>query len=63
MITPAEYDYLEKRWAEVHRELKAIQKKEKALCKELNAIEKKLKEPIDNSGKMWYTKDNQKERK
>jgi predicted transcriptional regulator len=52
MITPAEYDYLEKRWAEVHRELQAIQKKEKALCKELNAIEKKLKEPIDNSGKV-----------
>lgn len=52
MITPAEYDYLEKRWAEVYRELKAIQKKEKALCKELNTIEKKLKEPIDNSGKM-----------
>ena len=52
MITPADYDYLEKRWAEVHRELKAIQKKEKALSKELNAIEKKLKEPIDNSGKM-----------
>ena len=52
MITPAEYDYLEKRWTEVYRELKAIQKKEKALCKELNAIEKKLKEPIDNSGKM-----------
>ena len=52
MITPAEYDYLEKRWAKDHRELKAIQKKEKALSKELNAIEKKLKEPIDNSGKM-----------
>lgn len=43
MITSAEYDYLEKRRAEVHRELKVIQKKEKALCKELNAIEKKIK--------------------
>ena len=52
MITPAEYDYLEKRWAEVHRQLREVQKQEKALHKELNKIEKKLKEPIDNSGKM-----------
>lgn len=47
MITPAEYEYLEKRWAEVHRELTRVQKQEKALCKELQKIEKKLKEPID----------------
>lgn len=52
MITPAQYEYLEKRWKEVHRELREVQKREKALCKELNAIEKKLKEPIDNSGKV-----------
>ena len=52
MITPAEYDYLEKRWKEVHRELREVQKRENALSKELNAIEKKLKEPIDNSGKV-----------
>lgn len=52
MITPAQYEYLEKRWQEVHRELRAVQKREKALCKELQNIEKKLKEPIDNSPKV-----------
>lgn len=52
MITPAQYDYLEKRWQEVRRELSEVQKREKALCKELASIEKKLKEPIDNSQKM-----------
>ena len=51
-ITPAQYNYLEKRWKEVHRELQEVQKKEKALSKELNAIEKKLNEPIDNTTKM-----------
>lgn len=52
MITPVQYDYLEKRWKEVHRELREVQKKEKALSKELKSIEKKLKEPIDNTTKV-----------
>ena len=51
-ITPAQYNYLEKRWKEVHRELQEVQKREKALCKELKSIEKKLKEPIDNTTKV-----------
>lgn len=46
MITPKEYDELEKRYSKVWRELRQVRKREKELTDELWEINKKLREPI-----------------
>lgn len=51
MITPEQYDYLEKRYAQVWKELREVQKQERKLADELWRINQKLREPIKEETK------------
>lgn len=51
MITPEQYNYLEKRYAQVWKELRAIQRQEKKLTDELWKINQKMREPIQEEEK------------
>lgn len=49
MITPKEYEYLERRWQELYSQYRKCQKQLNAIDNELQKVEEKLQQPIDNN--------------